>query len=183
MAWLSLADAAQQAHPKSFLAFRRFTHAVALGFCYRDGGGHDDIILMDNLMLNLVRDLPPGRQPLEMARAVVAALRPRPHLQECRGYPFLLLADILLSWQAGDVAQAETTAGVLLEVEMELRQGDRTLVPGGFLFDFCWTTELNKPWLECCRTLGNPNGHPDMEKLLGRLEDERRNPSRRRKKK
>ncbi len=171
--WLAMSCADDQPDPSGFLAFRRLTTAVGLVLISWDRHNGEEFIPLNYLALNMVRDLIPGKRPyLEMVRNALSALQTFLHgYPDFEEYPFLLLAEILLAQKAKDFADADRTAGVLLEAESDLRRRDEWLEGEPFLLGLTHYKSLHMEWLSASSGLTNPNNNPEMELLMGLLEE------------
>lgn len=173
MASLAVGEPKKERNPAGFLAYRRFTHAVGLVLISWDWTNEDEFIILNYLALNLIRDLIPGdRSYLRMVRKAAAALSSV--LKDCpdsSGYPFLLLAEIILAQKDQDFIFADQTGGTLLEAESNRRRRNAGVDDNSFLLGATCYVSLHREWLEACRELINPNSNAYMELLIGLLDE------------
>ena len=170
---LAVSDSSKVRNPKGLMAYRRLTSAVGLVLFSWDRHSGEDFIPLNYIVLNVVRDFPSGKKPyLDSARKALAMLKtflhPYPDFEE---YPFLLLAEILLAQKDGDFDCADRMAGDLLAAESELRRRDEWLKRKPFLLGLTRSNRLHAEWLGASSGLVNPNNNPEMELLMGLLEE------------
>lgn len=156
-----------------FLAFRRFTSAVAMMLVHR---GHDvDSVRPANY---LARDLVIDQFDFygSIQKRTFGTLREA--IQDTRvllrsvgdaQFPYFTLGAMILAQLEGDWTAAEQAASQLIADEQEARSFQLYSIPTDFLFGLTVYDQLNHDWRRMIAGLRNPNHHGDTAAIIEAL--------------
>jgi hypothetical protein len=156
-----------------FIAFRRFTSAVALVLVHR---GHD----VDNVRPAnyLARDLVIDQFDFYDSSQEVSLGTLREAIQDTRvllrsvsdtQFPYFTLGAMILAQLEGDWTAAEQAASQLISDEQEARGFQPYSIPTDFLFGLTVYDQLNHDWRRMIAGLRNPNHHGETAMIIEAL--------------